>query len=276
MKPGARSSAGRSARSHGAAGAHFARKAFGQHFLSDDSVLDAITRIVAPAPGDVLIEIGPGLGALTERLLERCDHLIAIEIDRDLAPKLKARFGARLELVQADVLQVDFAQFVQPGRKLRIAGNLPYNISSPLLFHLLPLAAHVQDQCFMLQKEVIDRMVAQPGSKAFGRLSVMLQWRYRMANVLHVPPDAFDPPPKVDSAVVVMTPLAEPPVVNAEVLESLMRLAFSQRRKLLRHTLAQWLVQHGISEVAFDMQRRAEEVPTSEWLALAQAAAASR
>jgi 16S rRNA (adenine1518-N6/adenine1519-N6)-dimethyltransferase len=128
----------------------------------------------------------------------------------------------------------------------------------------------------MLQKEVIDRMVAQPGSKAFGRLSVMLQWRYHMANVLHVPPEAFDPPPKVDSAVVLMTPLAEPLDVNADALESLMRLAFSQRRKLLRHTLAPWLAQHGLSEAAFNLQRRAEEVPTSEWLALAQAAAASR
>jgi 16S rRNA (adenine1518-N6/adenine1519-N6)-dimethyltransferase len=261
------------ARSHGAAGSHFARKAFGQHFLSDDAVLDSIARIIAPAPDEVLIEIGPGLGALTERLLERCDRLIAIEIDRDLAPKLKARFGARLELVQADVLQVDFAQFVKLGqseRKLRITGNLPYNISSPLLFHLLPHAAHIQDQCFMLQKEVIDRMVAAPGSKAFGRLSVMLQWRYRMANVLHVPPEAFDPPPRVDSAVVQMRPLTEPATVNFDLLESLVKAGFSQRRKLLRHALEPWLAQHGLDTLSFNLQRRAEEVSTSEWVAWAQ------
>jgi 16S rRNA (adenine1518-N6/adenine1519-N6)-dimethyltransferase len=259
----------------GAAGAHHARKRFGQHFLVDDGVLDRIVEAIAPQRDDVLIEIGPGLGALTERLIERVDRLIAIEIDRDLGPKLRARYGARIELVQADVLAVDFAQFAARAAPLRIVGNLPYNISSPLLFHLLPVAARVRDQCFMLQNEVVERMVAQPGGKAFGRLSVMLQWRYRMHKLLDVPPAAFDPPPKVHSAVVRMLPHAQPAPVDVRLLESLVAAAFSQRRKLLRHTLGQWLEQRGIDAAGFDLQRRAEEVAAGEYVQLALRAASS-
>ena len=203
--------------------------------------------------------------------MARSERLTVIELDRDLAARLRKR--PELNVVESDVLKVDFGalqtQVAQPGQKLRVIGNLPYNISSPILFHLLPVAHLVEDQHFMLQKEVVDRMVASPGSKDYGRLSVMLQWRYDMENVVHVPPEAFDPPPKVDSAVVRMTPFAEPPEVDAELLEKLVAVAFSQRRKLLRHTLGAWLAERGIA-ADFNLQRRAEEVPVADYLALVQ------
>src|SRR5262249_8661861 len=161
-----------------------------------------------PRPGEALVEIGPGLGAMTQPLLERAGKLTVIELDRDLAARLRQRAG--LDVVESDVLKVDFGaladRFAQP---LKVVGNLPYNISSPILFHLLPWAHRVAEQVFMLQKEVVDRMAAGPGSKAYGRLSVMLQWRYDIESLIDVPPEAFDPPPQVDSAVVRMTPLPE-------------------------------------------------------------------
>jgi 16S rRNA (adenine1518-N6/adenine1519-N6)-dimethyltransferase len=246
-----------------------ARKRFGQHFLVDPSVLDAIVRAIDPRPGQTIVEIGPGRGALTEGLIERAGHIVAVELDRDLAPRLKSRFGARLELIEADVLRVDFAAF---GQGLRIVGNLPYNISTPLLFHLLPHAERVADQCFMLQAEVVERMVAERGA-AYGRLSVTLQWRYAMRRVLDVPPSAFAPPPKVDSAVVTMRPrpAAEVEDIDPDVLGILTTAAFSQRRKLLRHTLGAWCEQLGATlPPGFDLRRRAEEVPLDEYLALAR------
>ena len=241
---------------------HVARKRFGQHFLTDTSVIDDIVRAVDPRPGQALVEIGPGLGAITQPLLERAGELVVVELDRDLAARLRGRAG--LTVVEADVLTVDFAALAaRAGRRLRIVGNLPYNISTPILFHLLGAAAHVQDQHVMLQKEVCERMAAAPGSKAYGRLSVMLQWRYDIEPVLDVPPAAFDPPPQVDSAVVRMEPLPAPPAVDEALLSELVAVAFSQRRKLLRHTLGRWLEAHGAA-VAFDLQRRAEEVPVAE------------
>ncbi len=180
-------------------------------------------------------------------------------------------------MIEADVLAVDFRALADAqAQPLRIVGNLPYNISTPILFHLLPLAAWVTDQHFMLQKEVVERMVGTPGHKDYGRLSVMLQWRYEMESVLDVPPACFDPPPRVDSAVVRMRPHAHPAAVNERLLSELVTVAFSQRRKLLRHTLGRWLDARGC-DVGFDVQRRAEEVPVAEYLALAlrvQAAAA--
>ncbi|WP_290866910.1 16S rRNA (adenine(1518)-N(6)/adenine(1519)-N(6))-dimethyltransferase RsmA [Aquabacterium sp.] len=248
-------------------GGHIARKRFGQHFLSDLGVIDEIVRAIAPKPGQSLVEIGPGLAALTNPVVERSERLTVIELDRDLAARLRKR--SELQVIESDVLKVDFGAIARDaGQKLRVIGNLPYNISSPILFHLLPWADHVVDQHFMLQKEVVDRMVASPGNKDYGRLSVMLQWRYAMENVVHVPPEAFDPPPKVDSAVVRMTPLAEVPAVDPQVLEKMVAVAFSQRRKLLRHTLGHWIEEHGI-DTDFDLQRRAEEVPVSDYLALA-------
>ena len=248
---------------------HVARKRFGQHFLVDAGVVDAIVRAVGPRPGDRLVEIGPGLGALTGPLAERCGRLTAIELDRDLAARLRRRDG--LDVVEADVLKVDFgALAAAAGGALRVVGNLPYNISTPILFHLLEHAASIADQHFMLQKEVVERMVASPGGRDYGRLSVMLQWRYAMESVLDVPPTAFDPPPRVDSAVVRMRPLAPPADVDARALGALVAVAFSQRRKLLRNTLGPWLAERGC-ESAFDLQRRAEEVPVGDYLDLVRA-----
>ena len=247
---------------------HIARKRFGQHFLADDAVIDRIVSAINPKPGEAIVEIGPGLGAMTFPLQERCRALTVIELDRDLAARLRRRAG--LTVIEADVLRVDFAELAAAtGQKLRVVGNLPYNISTPILFHLLVASTQVQDQHFMLQKEVVDRMAAAPGRKDYGRLSVMLQWRYRIESVLDVPPDAFEPPPRVDSAVVRMEPLPQDESVDAARLGALVTAAFSQRRKLLRHTLGRWLEQQGIA-TDFNLQRRAEEVPVAEYLALAR------
>jgi 16S rRNA (adenine1518-N6/adenine1519-N6)-dimethyltransferase len=206
---------------------------------------------------------------MTNPLVARCARLTVIELDRDLAARLRKR--SELNVVESDVLKVDFAALAaQTGQTLRVVGNLPYNISTPILFHLLEAVDHVTDQHFMLQKEVVDRMAAVPGNKDYGRLSVMLQWRYEIESVLDVPPEAFDPPPRVDSAVVRMKPLPMPAGIDAVLLGQLVTVAFSQRRKLLRNTLGRWLEERGFSG-SFDTQRRAEEVPVSEYLALAQA-----
>ena len=251
---------------------HTARKRFGQHFLTDAAVLGAIVDAIDPQPGQALIEIGPGLGAMTNPLVAASRQLTVIELDRDLAARLRKR--SELNVIEADVLKVDFAALAaQAGQKLRIVGNLPYNISTPILFHLLESVDQVVDQHFMLQKEVVDRMAAGPGRKDYGRLSVMLQWRYAIESVLDVPPEAFEPPPRVDSAVVRMRPLPAPAGVDAALLGELVQVAFSQRRKLLRHTLGRWLEARAYPGT-FDVQRRAEEVPVDEYLGLARALAA--
>ena len=248
---------------------HVARKRFGQHFLCDGGIIDAIVRAIAPQPGQPMVEIGPGLAALTQPLVERLGRLTVIELDRDLAVRLRAH--GQLDVIESDVLKVDFTQVAQAlgAPKIRVVGNLPYNISTPILFHLLAHVQAIEDQHFMLQKEVIDRMVAEPATGDYGRLSVMLQWRYAMENVLFVPPESFDPPPRVDSAVVRMVPRAEPAPLSESVLEELVQVAFSQRRKLLRHTLGRWLEARQFAGT-FDTQRRAEEVPVAEYVALAQ------
>jgi 16S rRNA (adenine1518-N6/adenine1519-N6)-dimethyltransferase len=246
---------------------HVARKRFGQHFLADAGVIDAIVREIAPRAGQAMIEIGPGLAALTQPLAERLGRLTVIELDRDLAARLRQH--PQLDVVESDVLKVDFAALADRlgAPRLRVVGNLPYNISSPILFTLLRYVERVEDQHFMLQKEVVDRMVAAPATADYGRLSVMLQWRYAMENVLFVPPEAFDPPPRVDSAVVRMVPYAQPAHVDEELLSELVQVAFSQRRKILRNTLGKWLEERGFAGT-FDVQRRAEEVPVAEYLAL--------
>ena len=192
-----------------------------------------------------------------------------VELDRDLAARLRQH--GQLKVVESDVLKVDFAALADElgAQKLRVVGNLPYNISTPILFHLLEYVGSIADQHFMLQKEVIDRMVAAPATSDYGRLSVMLQWRYDMENVLFVPPTAFDPPPRVDSAVVRMVPLAQPAAVDARLLSELVQVAFSQRRKLLRHSLGKWLEQKQFAG-EFNLQRRAEEVPVAEYVELCQ------
>ncbi|MCZ8233675.1 MAG: 16S rRNA (adenine(1518)-N(6)/adenine(1519)-N(6))-dimethyltransferase RsmA [Inhella sp.] len=244
---------------------HQARKRFGQHFLTDTGVIDAIVRAIDPRPGDAMVEIGPGLAAMTQPLVERLGRLTVIELDRDLAQRLRQH--PHLTVIESDVLKVDFASALP--ERLRVVGNLPYNISSPILFHLLPFAHRVIDQHFMLQKEVVDRMAAQPGTKDYGRLSVMLQWRYDVEALFDVPPEAFDPPPRVMSAIVRMTPHAAPSITDPSLLEALVQVAFSQRRKLLRHSLGRWLDGRGYAG-DFDLQRRAEEVPVAEFVALAQ------
>ena len=279
---------------------HIPRKRFGQHFLADAGIVDAIVRAIDPRPGEAMVEIGPGLAALTQPLVERLGKLMVIELDRDLAARLRGH--GQLEVIESDVLKVDFAELAAsmgppsfaagpshgktipsggsedtpvPGvgaRKLRVVGNLPYNISTPILFHLLRFVDCVQDQHFMLQKEVVDRMVARPSTSAYGRLSVMLQWRYEMENVLFVPPESFDPPPRVDSAVVRMLPRAAPAAVAEALLSELVQVAFSQRRKILRHTLGKWLDDKGFAG-SFDVQRRAEEVPVEEYLSIATSVA---
>ena len=254
---------------------HIPRKRFGQHFLTDAGIIEDIVGLIGPKPGQAMVEIGPGLAALTQPLVERLGHLTVIELDRDLAASLRAH--PQLTMIESDVLKVDFtlvahaqnaAKSGANGARLRVVGNLPYNISTPILFHLLEHVHVIEDQHFMLQKEVIDRMVAKPATSDYGRLSVMLQWRYAMEDVLFVPPGSFDPPPRVNSAVVRMVPRENPVPVNVKRLSEIVQVAFSQRRKLLRHTLGRWLEEKGLAG-AFDVQRRAEEVPVSEYVELA-------
>ena len=248
---------------------HIARKRFGQHFLTDMGVVDHLVQIIAPQRDQHMVEIGPGLGALTHPLLTHLNGLTVIELDRDLAVRL--RKNPQLQVVEADVLTVDFLQLAQQkeNARIRVVGNLPYNISTPILFHLLQYAHVIEDQHFMLQKEVVDRIIAQPATAQYGRLSVMLQWRYHMESVFNIPPQAFDPPPKVMSSIIAMTPLKDAPTPKMEQLEVLVKVAFSQRRKLLRHTLGKWLETQAFSGT-FDLQRRAEEVPVADYIALAQ------
>ena len=252
---------------------HIPRKRFGQHFLADGGIIEDIVEAIAPQPGQFMVEIGPGLAALTQPLVERLGQLTVIELDRDLAVRLRAH--PQLKVIESDVLKVNFAELAQSlgTPKLRVVGNLPYNISTPILFHLLDYVGVIEDQHFMLQKEVIDRMVARPSTSDYGRLSVMLQWRYAMENVLAVPPQSFNPPPRVDSAVVRMVPHDTPAAVDVALLSELVQVAFSQRRKLMRHTLGKWLQEKAFSG-DFDVQRRAEEVPVAEYLGLALALAA--
>ena len=254
---------------------HQARKRFGQHFLTDKAVIAEIVDAIDPQPGQAMVEIGPGLAAMTQPLVERLGHLQVIELDRDLAARLRQH--KQLTVHEADVLKVDITALAAGlgTQSLRVVGNLPYNISTPILFHLLDHVAVIQDQHFMLQKEVVERMVATPSSAAYGRLSVMLQWRYAMEMVVEVGPMAFDPPPRVDSAVVRMTPHDQPAPLPVALLSELVQVAFSQRRKLLRHTLGKWLQERGVA-ADFDVQRRAEEVAVAEYVQLAQRVGASR
>ena len=254
---------------------HTARKRFGQNFLVSDGVIRKIVDAVAPRAGDTVVEIGPGLGALTDPLLERIDHLHVVEIDRDLIARLQQRFPPeRLSIHQGDALEFDFGRLKGAG-PLKIVGNLPYNISSPLLFHLVPFATLVHEMHFMLQKEVVDRMVANPGSKDFGRLSVMLQYRYHMERLFIVPPGSFNPPPKVDSAIVRMIPvdfsrvradaIASDPALFARVVTA----AFSQRRKMLRNTLRDFISEADLAALGITPTARAEDIAVADYVRLA-------
>jgi len=257
---------------------HRARKRFGQHFLHDRGIIQRILTALGPQPGDIIVEIGPGLGALTRPLLEYCAPLHVVELDRDLAARLRAEFPPeRLVVHEADALKFDFRALAVPGRRLRIVGNLPYNVSTPLLFHLLDQADCISDMLFMLQKEVVERMAASAGGKDYGRLSVMLQWRLRVEKLFDVRPGAFTPPPKVDSAVVRLTPHAVPPIAidNAEALARVVRAAFSQRRKTLRNTLKGLFTPEAMQALDIDPTRRAETLSLAEFARLANSLAAA-
>ncbi len=250
---------------------HVARKRFGQNFLTDKFVLDAITEAINPAQGDAMVEIGPGLAAMTERLSRRLAHMHVVELDRDLVVRLENSFPrAKLTVHSGDALKFDFASIPVPaGQKLRVVGNLPYNISSPLLFRLAEFAHLIEDQHFMLQKEVVERMVAAPGSKTYGRLSVMLQWRYDMKLLFIVPPTAFDPPPQVESAIVRMVPVTEQLACDGPTLEAVVLKAFSQRRKVIRNCLAGMFTEAQLIAAGVDPTLRPEAIGLAQYVALA-------
>lgn len=253
-------------------GGHRARKRFGQHFLTDVSVVDALVEAIAPREGQPIVEIGPGLAALTVALLARVGHLHAIEIDRDLAARLRRRFPAeRLTLHEADALRFDFGALAgpDPAPRLRVVGNLPYNISSPLLVHLLAFRARIDDQHFMLQSEVVDRIVAVPGTRDFGRLAVLMQAYYDVERLFDVPPRAFDPPPKVESAVVRMQTRPQAIARDPAPLQSVLAAAFAQRRKMIRTTLLPWLDAHGVARPELDPTLRPEQIDLATWLSIA-------
>ena len=251
---------------------HRARKRFGQNFLRDASVIDRLERAINPQPGDHLVEIGPGLGALTRALLDSGCRLDAIELDRDLTTPLLAAFSTYpgFTLHSADALSFDFARLHSEGERLRIVGNLPYNISTPLIFRLLETADIVEDMHFMLQLEVVQRLTAQPGEKHWGRLGVMTQLSCCTEMLFEVPPEAFDPQPKVQSAIVRLTPLAEQRVPDGQRkdFERVVTAAFSQRRKTLRNTLGPLLAAEAIAAAGIDPGRRAETLSIDEFAAL--------
>lgn len=255
---------------------HRPRKRFGQHFLHDDGVLARIVAALTPRPDDRLVEIGPGEGALTGPLLASGARLTVIELDRDLAARLRARNHPRLEVVQADVLEIDLAALAaRRGGSLRLVGNLPYNISTPILFQALAAAAHLVDMHFMLQKEVVVRMAAAPGSRDYGRLSVMLQAVCQVQPLFEVPPHAFRPPPRVDSAVVRVLPGApqRPAITDPACFAALVKAAFAQRRKTLRNSLQGHLDQQALAAAGLDPGLRAEQVPVDHWIRLANVVA---
>ena len=256
--------------------AHRPRKRFGQHFLRDPSVLERIVAAIRPVPGDHLVEIGPGLGALTRPLLAAVGELDAVELDRDLLEPLRAHCAdiGRLRLHHADALKFDFAALRGTGPRLRVVGNLPYNISTPLLFHLLDQASHLRDLHFMLQQDVVERMAAGPGEEAYGRLSVMLQYRCHVEPLFTVGPEAFRPPPKVRSAVVRLVPRETLPVAvrDERLFAEVVRRAFAQRRKTLRNALRGWLDIAQIEAAGVNPGARPETLDLAAFAALSAVA----
>ena len=245
------------------------KRRFGQHFLTDRHYIERIVAAIAPRSDDTMIEIGPGPGAITAPLLGRLNHLHAVEIDRDLAAALRGRFAAeQFTLHEEDVLEFDFAKL---GGRFRAVGNLPYNISTPFLFHLAGFAEQLIDGTFMLQKEVVDRMVAAPDTHAYGRLSVMLQYRFAMEHLFDVPPDAFTPPPKVDSAIVRMLPLPSDRLRARDDARfaAMVTAGFGQRRKTLGNTMKPFLTAAQIDALGIDPKRRGETLSVAEFVKLA-------
>ena len=248
---------------------HKAKKKFGQNFLVDEQIISDIINAIHPEPEDNLVEIGPGLGALTRPLLKRLNHLHVVEIDRDIIARLESDYPKdKLVIHAGDALEFDFATLNTP---LRIVGNLPYNISSPLLFHFATYAERIKDMHFMLQNEVVERMVAEPSTPEYGRLSVMLQYRFFMEKLLDVPPESFRPAPKVDSAIVRLIPLTANEIVvrNEKLFAAIVRTAFGQRRKTLRNTLRSYLNEADFEKLGIDAQLRAENLGMAEFARVA-------
>lgn len=257
---------------------HRARKRFGQNFLTDQDIIERIVDSIDPQDSEAMVEIGPGKGAITRPLLGRCKHLTVVELDRDLVALLEqnaARWtqpDSHFEIISADALQYDFSALAERlQRQLRVVGNLPYNISSPLIFHLLTQAQHLEDMHFMLQREVVERLVAQPGSKRYGRLSVMVQWQCSTSALFDVPATAFSPQPKVESAIVQLTPRAEDTLDRtlSKPLLQVVTAAFSQRRKTLRNSLSKLVAEELLLELGIDPKVRAEVVSISDYLKIA-------
>ncbi|WP_417705835.1 16S rRNA (adenine(1518)-N(6)/adenine(1519)-N(6))-dimethyltransferase RsmA [Rheinheimera aquimaris] len=253
---------------------HRARKRFGQNFLHDPQVIGRIVKAIAPKPADILVEIGPGLGALTEPVAEAAGHLTVVELDRDLAERLQHHpvLANKLTIHQADAMKFDFTSLVKPGQKLKVFGNLPYNISTPLLFHLFQYADQIENMHFMLQKEVVQRMTATHGSKAFGRLSIMTQYYCHAMPVVEVGPGAFKPAPKVDSAVVRLLPkaIAERAPVPAEVLNRVCLEAFNQRRKTIRNCFSNFATAEQLEQLGLNPGTRPEQLSVEDFIKVAQ------
>ncbi|HLS42916.1 MAG TPA: 16S rRNA (adenine(1518)-N(6)/adenine(1519)-N(6))-dimethyltransferase RsmA [Paenalcaligenes sp.] len=250
---------------------HQARKRFGQNFLHDEAVIEEIVRAIDPRADDNMVEIGPGLAALTLPLSQKLQRLQVVELDRDLVARLKQRFTAeQLHIIEADALTVDFSSL---GPHLRVVGNLPYNISTPILFHLMQFADHIRDQHFMLQREVVERMVAKPGDSDYSRLTVMLQSRYRMFKLFDVAPEAFDPAPKVTSSIVRMRPLGDdrPTAQCPDTFAHVVAQAFTQRRKMLRGSLSQWLRAADWEHIPIEPTSRPGDLSVAQFIELADA-----
>ncbi|MDE1463220.1 16S rRNA (adenine(1518)-N(6)/adenine(1519)-N(6))-dimethyltransferase RsmA [Spartinivicinus poritis] len=252
---------------------HKARKRFGQNFLHDAGVIQRIIHAIAPQQGQHLVEIGPGQGALTASLVASAGETHVIELDRDLVPGLLASFASynNFHLHQGDALKFDFSQLTEPNQKIRVIGNLPYNISTPLLFHLFSFRELISDMHFMLQKEVVERLAAQPGEKAYGRLGIMAQYFCQVDYLFTVSPGAFKPAPKVDSAIVKLTPhqTIEHPAEDIKQLEQVVKLAFSQRRKTIRNTLKSLFTAEELHQLAIDPTLRPEQITLSQFISLA-------
>lgn len=249
-----------------------ARKRFGQHFLHDKNIIQKLVNVINPLPGQHLVEIGPGQGALTLPILKRIEQIDVIEIDWDLIPALKTRCLGKGALIvhQADALEFDFTQLIHASEQLRIIGNLPYNISTPLIFHLLEQTQHIADMHFMLQKEVVDRLAAEPGTGEYGRLSIMVQYHCQVTSLFDVPPDAFYPPPQVDSSVVRLVPYPKKPYQarDFEHFANVVKLAFSHRRKTLRNCLKSMMDDAAWSNVDIDPQLRPEQLSVEDYVKL--------
>ena len=253
---------------------HIPRKRFGQNFLSDNDIIRSCVEAIRPLPEDLMVEIGPGLGALTQPLLQTLKHLHVVELDRDIVSWMQSHYAKNsITIHNADALKFDFSALGQKNsdRNLRVVGNLPYNISTPILFHLLDNVAHITDMHFMLQKEVVERMVAAPSTPAYGRLSVMLQYRLQMEYLFTVPPQAFEPAPKVESAFVRAVPHASLPypAKDEDLLAKIVSSAFGQRRKTLRNTLKSLLDDEGFGHLDINPQLRAENLSVAEFVSIA-------